>query len=135
MLAWLKRVGAADAGTVVLNGSGLFDANRASPRTLARALAVVWKDPALRPEFVSQLAVGGVDGTLKSRFRRHAASRRVRGKTGTLALVDALSGYVLGKSDATPVAFAIIVTGIAQHWQVRREIDRVVEEIARLPAG
>ncbi len=134
VLAWLKRVGAADAGTVVLNGSGLFDANRASPRTLVRALAAAWKDPALRPEFVSQLAVGGVDGTLRSRFRQHAASRRVRGKTGTLARVDALSGYVLGQSDAAPVAFAIIVTGLAQHRQVRRQIDRVVEQITRLPA-
>ena len=135
VLAWLKRVGAADAGTVVVNGSGLFDANRASPRTLVRALAAAWNDPALRPEFVSQLAVGGVDGTLRSRFRRHAASRRVRGKTGTLARVDALSGYVLSKADAAPAAFAIIVTGISRHWQVRRRVDQVVEQIARLSAG
>ncbi len=52
----------------------------------------------MQPEFVAQLAVGGVDGTLKHRFRGGHARRLVRAKTGTLEDVAALSGYVLSPS-------------------------------------
>jgi D-alanyl-D-alanine carboxypeptidase/D-alanyl-D-alanine-endopeptidase (penicillin-binding protein 4) len=128
---WLRQVGAADAETVVANGSGLYDANRASPWTLARALRAAYLDPAIRPEFVAQLAVGGVDGTLRSRFRRHGRTRRVRAKTGTLANLDALSGYVLRESGGA-LAFSIIVSGIGNHRQARQRIDRVVEQMIAL---
>src|SRR5204863_8961042 len=67
-LAWLKEIGAADSGTHVTNGSGLFDSNRLTPRSLARLLVAVAGDTTLAAPFQGQLAVGGVDGTLKSRF-------------------------------------------------------------------
>jgi D-alanyl-D-alanine carboxypeptidase len=61
--------------------------------------------------------------------------RSVRGKTGTLAKVDALSGYVMPADGRMPVAFSIIVTGISDHARVRQYTDRVVERLADLPAG
>jgi serine-type D-Ala-D-Ala carboxypeptidase/endopeptidase (penicillin-binding protein 4) len=132
--AWLREVGALDAGTVVVNGSGLFDANRTSPLALARALRAAYLDPAIRPEFLAQLAVGGADGTLRSRFRAYRGRRAIRAKTGTLAKVDALSGYVLPPDARPPLAFSIIVVGIADHGQVRRRVDAVVAELARVSA-
>jgi D-alanyl-D-alanine carboxypeptidase/D-alanyl-D-alanine-endopeptidase (penicillin-binding protein 4) len=134
LVEWLRRIGAWTPGTVVTNGSGLFDANRVSALTLARALTAAYRDPAIGPETVAHLAVGGVDGTLRSRFRSHRATRVVRAKTGTLDRVVALSGYVLGQS---PFAFSIIVTDMpGKHAETRRKIDDVVEALIALgPAG
>lgn len=124
--AWLKEIGAWDAGVRITNGSGLFDTNRLSPRTLASLLASTWRDSALGPDFVSQLAVGGVDGTLKERFTELAARRAVLAKTGTLKDVVALSGYVLGPTRRA-VAFSFIASDLhGKLTGARQKIDRVV---------
>ncbi len=130
VLGWLNSVGINDAGTVIQNGSGLYDANRTSALTLARALLSAESRPGIAADFLAQLAVGGVDGTLKSRFRRHRATRVVRAKTGTLAEVDALSGYVLASQGRRPLVFAVLVNGpLGDHREARRRIDAVVEAI------
>jgi D-alanyl-D-alanine carboxypeptidase/D-alanyl-D-alanine-endopeptidase (penicillin-binding protein 4) len=90
---FLQRSGAMDAGVVIKNGSGLFDANRVTAWSTVELLRWAWRDPAVQPEFLAQLAVGGVDGTLHKRFRQELTRRRVRAKTGTLDDVIALSGY------------------------------------------
>ena len=131
VVAWMKEVGADGDGLSIKNGSGLFDANRVSAHSLARALVAAHRDPAISAELVSQLAIGGVDGTLRSRFRKHRTARSIRAKTGTLAKAITLSGYVLDAKRG-PVAFSILVNGIAgKHGAVRREVDRVVEAIVR----
>jgi D-alanyl-D-alanine carboxypeptidase/D-alanyl-D-alanine-endopeptidase (penicillin-binding protein 4) len=129
---WLRAAGALEPSTRIVNGSGLFDANRASASTLARALAAGYRDPSIASELVAQLAIGGVDGTLRSRFQRQASSRAVRAKTGTLARVVALSGYVLSPSRA-PIAFAMVVEAkAADQPGARRRMDELVER-ALLP--
>ncbi|MEB2310591.1 MAG: D-alanyl-D-alanine carboxypeptidase/D-alanyl-D-alanine-endopeptidase [Sorangiineae bacterium] len=128
--AWLARVGALETGTRVVNGSGLFDANRASAWTLVQVLRAAWRSPAIGPEFVSQLAIGGVDGTLRSRFRGRRARRDVRAKTGTLSRSVSLSGYALSPGGAAPIAYSFVVSGIADHAAVRARLDRLVELIA-----
>jgi serine-type D-Ala-D-Ala carboxypeptidase/endopeptidase (penicillin-binding protein 4) len=131
VVEWLREVGALDPGTVVRNGSGLFDANRASAATLSGVLAAAYRDPAIGPEFVAQLAIGGVDGTLRSRFRAHKKTRKIRAKTGTLARVVALSGYVLRSGGKPPLAFAFIVTGPpGKQREGRDRIDALVERLA-----
>lgn len=127
---WLASIGAKDDATRIVNGSGLFDANRLSARTLTRVLAHAYSSPALRHDFVAQLSIGGVDGTLKSRFRSHRQSRIVRAKTGTLARAIALSGYILSPDGQPPVAFSFLVTGIAgKHWAIRKRIDDTIEAV------
>jgi D-alanyl-D-alanine carboxypeptidase/D-alanyl-D-alanine-endopeptidase (penicillin-binding protein 4) len=44
--------------------------------------------------FRDSLPVAGGDGTLATRMKRTPAEGRLRAKTGTLALVNALAGYV-----------------------------------------
>jgi D-alanyl-D-alanine carboxypeptidase/D-alanyl-D-alanine-endopeptidase (penicillin-binding protein 4) len=128
---WLKSIGAWDAGTRVTNGSGLFDSNRLSPRTLARVLASAWHDPALGFDFVNQLAVGGVDGTLKQRFTSFASRRAVLAKTGTLNDTVALSGYVVGPEHRRVIAFSCIATGVhGRLGAARQHIDAVIERLA-----
>lgn len=129
---WVTRVGASDAGVVVKNGSGLYDANRVTASSLAQLLRVAWRDPALQPEFLAQLAVGGVDGTLHKRFRSERTRRAVRAKTGTLDDAIALSGYVLGPPGKGPVAFSILFNKVnGKAAGARAAADKLVELIAR----
>jgi serine-type D-Ala-D-Ala carboxypeptidase/endopeptidase (penicillin-binding protein 4) len=124
---WLKSAGAFEPGTRITNGSGLFDTNRVSAGSIGRALAQAFGDPRIGAELVSGLAVGGVDGTLRSRFRAHAHSRAIRAKTGSLRRSVALSGYLLAPS-RPPVAFSIVVNDVTQKQaELRRQMDRVVE--------
>ncbi len=131
LLQWLSERGLATPETRLSNGSGLFDANRISAASLAGALLAVHRNPALYPEFLAHLAVGGVDGTLRSRFRRFKEQRLVRAKTGTLSAAVGLSGYVLQPGSGSPIIFALLVNGLpGQAWAVRERIDRVVDAIA-----
>ena len=128
----LARIGAPQDGNVFRNGSGLFDTNRVSPATLTAVLTAAWQDPTVRPEFASQLAIGGIDGTLHGRFRGTRSRRMVRAKTGTLNSVTALSGYVLAPLGKGPVAFSILVNGVAGKVSgARAAIDRCVEAIVK----
>lgn len=131
VLAWLAHAGLGDPRTKVVNGSGLFDANRVSAELLAQLLGKVYLDPELGPDFVGQLAIGGIDGTLRSRFRGAATRGRVRAKTGTLRNADTLSGYMLSSSGRLPLVFAVLVNGIDErHTAVRERVDRAVSVLA-----
>jgi serine-type D-Ala-D-Ala carboxypeptidase/endopeptidase (penicillin-binding protein 4) len=128
---WLQSNGAFSDGMQVKNGSGLFDANRLTARALCTVLRKAYDSPRLSAEFVAQLAIGGVDGTLRSRFRELKATRRVRAKTGTLAAVDALSGYVL-RDGKRPLVFSFMVNGLpGEHGAVRAKVDEIVVALAK----
>ncbi len=133
---WLDKVGANDAGVVIKNGSGLFDSNRTTAASVVNLLRVAYRDSAIAPEFVSQLAIGGVDGTLRNRFRVERARRAVRAKTGTLEDAIALSGYVLGPNGKGTIAFSVIMNHIVGKVAAgRAAADRLVEMIARRQWG
>lgn len=130
---WVKDVGAMDGGVKIVNGSGLFDSNRVTASSLARLLRVAALDPNIASDFQSQLAVGGVDGTLRGRFRDTDFRRRVRAKTGTLNDVASLSGYVYGAHRGAPIyAFSIVANGVdGKVAAARAGTDAVVREIVR----
>ena len=128
---FLRDIGASEPGVVVKNGSGLFDANRTTPTALVSLLRRAWQSPRYGAELVASLAVGGVDGTLKSRLRPWAQSRAVRAKTGTLEAVTALSGYVLRPDGGAPVVFSILVEkSSGKVTKARARTDELVEAIA-----
>jgi D-alanyl-D-alanine carboxypeptidase/D-alanyl-D-alanine-endopeptidase (penicillin-binding protein 4) len=124
---WLEDQRIASGSLRIQNGSGLFDANRLSAHSLVDVLDRAHENPAIRSEFVSQLAIGGVDGTLSSRFREPRQRSRMRAKTGTLDEVDVLAGYVLRRSGRAPIAFAVMISGVRrEHAVVRAKIDQAV---------
>jgi D-alanyl-D-alanine carboxypeptidase/D-alanyl-D-alanine-endopeptidase (penicillin-binding protein 4) len=130
VLEWLNEAGLSDKRTKVTNGSGLFNANRLSAELLAGLLSKVYKDPKVATDFVAQLAIGGRDGTLRSRFRGKDVAGRVRAKTGTLRSVDTLGGYAYTDEASLPRVFVVLVNGIdGRHAAVRREIDRAVSAL------
>jgi D-alanyl-D-alanine carboxypeptidase/D-alanyl-D-alanine-endopeptidase (penicillin-binding protein 4) len=107
--AYLDRLGLRDDGLRLVNGSGLSRETRLSAQALTTVLRHVAQDPRTGPEFVASLSIGGQDGTLLPRFREHPS--RVRGKTGTLAGVHSLAGY-LEADDGELYAFAILANDV-----------------------
>ena len=130
VLDWLKSRQLADDGLKITNGSGLYDANRVSARTLTRLLEAAYLDPTISRAYQDQLAVGGLDGTLRARFYALRNRRSVHAKTGTLNKVTALSGYVFGPDQETGVAFSILVSGTSAHAEIRQRMDALVLEIS-----
>jgi len=127
--AWLGAGGIPVDGVVIKNGSGLFDANRVTAETLALVLARMESRPEVFAEYLGQLAIYGTDGTLRRRMTGDARHGRIRAKTGTLADVDALSGYVLRPSGQRPLVFSLVVSGASGgHGPVRQALDRAVFE-------
>lgn len=133
--SFLGRIGATDSGLVIKNGSGLFDANRITAWSTVELLRWAWRDPEVQPEYVAQLSVGGVDGTLHKRFRQELTRRHVRAKTGTLDDVITLSGYLERDDGRGPVAFSVLFNHVAGKQDgARHAADRLVELIARWAA-
>jgi D-alanyl-D-alanine carboxypeptidase/D-alanyl-D-alanine-endopeptidase (penicillin-binding protein 4) len=88
-------------------------------------------DAAIRPEFLSQLAIGGVDGTIGSRYQSASVRGLVRAKTGTLADVSALSGFVFDSVGNRPIAFSILVDNAAGYVSSARSYqEKIVTAIA-----
>ncbi len=125
---WLEKNQLLDEGLVVKNGSGLFDANRTTAHAVAKLLRAAWQDTSVRNEYVAQLAIGGVDGTLHKRFRSHRNHRAIRAKTGTLDDAIALSGYVLSPTGKNTVAFSILFNKVSgKAAAARASADKLVE--------
>jgi D-alanyl-D-alanine carboxypeptidase/D-alanyl-D-alanine-endopeptidase (penicillin-binding protein 4) len=58
--------------------------------------------------FRDALPVGGIDGTLRNRFKGTVAENNLRAKTGTLSTASSLSGYVTTVA-GEELIFSIIV--------------------------
>ena len=126
-----KQLGADDV--VVKNGSGLFDANRYSAQLLVGLLASLQDNPRIYQDYVSHLAMGATDGTLRKRMNHHPLAGRIRAKTGTLRACIALSGYLQRVGGKAPLAFSLIVRGISgRHSAIRQRVDEVVLAWAEL---
>jgi D-alanyl-D-alanine carboxypeptidase/D-alanyl-D-alanine-endopeptidase (penicillin-binding protein 4) len=132
VVKYLREIGALEEGMIIKNGSGLFDANRVTAAGTVKLLRAAYRDPAISSEFVGQLAIGGVDGTLHKRFRELKDKRILRAKTGTLEATSALSGYVFGPPGKAPLAFAIVVNDVAGKVSgTRAAMDKLIEAIVK----
>ena len=101
---WQARFGGDDA-PVLDNGSGLSRSERISAQALARLLQTAHAST-LMPELMASLPIYGVDGTL--RRVPQAVGGGAHLKTGSLADVTALGGYVHAASGKRYVLVAIV---------------------------
>ena len=106
-LRLLQSQGLDTTGWHIDNGSGLSRTGRLTARGLANLLDTAWHSP-LMPEFLSSLAIAGVDGTLRRRMKDGAAKGRAHLKTGTLRDARALAGYVLSASGKRYVLVSLV---------------------------
>ncbi len=129
VLAFLKDKVGLDTTTVTYhNGSGLYDANRVSPRQFVKVLRYMSKHK-WAPEYMSSLSIAGDDGTLERRLQDDATHEKVRAKTGTLNNVSALSGYLHTKSGRL-VAFSILFNDQPRYgWRYRPVQDRIIHAL------
>ncbi len=88
------------------DGSGLSRLNLISADLVVRLLKYVHRHPSF-PQFYDALPVAGVDGTIADRMKGTRAANNVRAKTGTLANVRSLSGYV-ATADGETLVFSMI---------------------------
>ncbi len=128
--SWVAKNDLGDAGLVIKNGSGLFDSNRTTAFSMAKLLRFAWQDASIKNEYVAQLAIGGVDGTLHKRFRDDRGHRAIRAKTGTLDDAIALSGYVLSPAGKNTIAFSVLFNHVSGHAaSARSAADKLVDLI------
>ncbi len=108
---YLESLGADRSEFKLVNGSGLSRDSLLRPSHVNSVLIDMAQDRVAGPEFLASLAVGGVDGTLWTRFRGEGIEGRVRGKTGSMNHVNALAAYVDG-GDGELYAFTFFVNDI-----------------------
>ncbi len=106
------------------DGSGLARLNLVTPGTVMKLLRHMYDSP-LRDDWISLLPIGGQDGSLSTRFGDGAASGRVHAKTGSLAHVSALSGYIQ-RVNGDWIAFSILVNNYnSRTADVRSVMDQI----------
>jgi D-alanyl-D-alanine carboxypeptidase len=101
---------AAALGTVVslVDGSGLFPANRASSANVARFLVRLYEGSIYRT-LVRALPVAGISGSLRDRMVSSPARGHCHAKPGMLSQVSTLSGYCRTHS-GRQLAFSILIS-------------------------
>jgi D-alanyl-D-alanine carboxypeptidase/D-alanyl-D-alanine-endopeptidase (penicillin-binding protein 4) len=95
--AWLDRRKLDFPELVLENGAGLSRRERISADSLGELLQLAWSGP-LMPEFVSSLPLAAVDGTMKKRLGETELAGQAHIKTGTLAEVKTMAGYLRDKT-------------------------------------
>lgn len=111
------------------DGSGLSRHNLVSADHLIRVLRYMYRHPYF-PYFYDALPIAGVDGTIRGRLKGTKAENNVRGKTGTIAYVRCLSGYVR-TGEGEMLAFAMLANNfLAPNRAVEYVQDSALERLA-----
>ena len=105
--AFLKTVGLSPEALVLDDGSGLSRNDMITAEASVQLLTFMSKHR-YGTVFRDALPVGGVDGTLRNRFKGTPAENNVRAKTGSLSSAASLGGY-LTTAGGERLAFSIMV--------------------------
>ena len=116
------------SGVHAVDGSGLTRSNRASPRQIVDLLRGMREEP-VGDEFIQDLALTGVEGTVDDRTHGTAAYRRCRTKTGTISGVSNLSGYCFNASGRV-MAFSILMGSVSNLTLAHSTQDRIAGAVA-----
>jgi serine-type D-Ala-D-Ala carboxypeptidase/endopeptidase (penicillin-binding protein 4) len=128
--AALQPWGIETTGIVQVDGSGLSRYNYVTADALVAVLAHIDRDDHLRAPFEAALPIAGRDGTLAARLKGTAADGNARAKSGTLANVRSLAGYVTA-ADGEPLVFAILANNFGTMPETAvSAIDSIVVELA-----
>jgi D-alanyl-D-alanine carboxypeptidase/D-alanyl-D-alanine-endopeptidase (penicillin-binding protein 4) len=112
----------------LVDGCGLSADDLITPRAFTRLLVYASRQP-WGAELRDSLPVAGIDGSLSGRFAQPALKNKVFAKTGTLANVNALSGYVIAAGGKT-VVFSILCNHHGRSADAARDaLDRMVAAI------
>ncbi len=133
--AYVTTLGADPAWLTLDDGSGLSNKNRVASKAFTTVLTHV-AQTSNGQLFIDSLAVPGEDGTLKRRFKGMGVANSVHAKTGHIAGVSTLSGYInvtTKSGNERLFAFSILCNkyqGNVNPWQ-----DEVCEAIYKWALG
>ena len=125
---FLAGLGVAPDGVVQYDGSGLSRHNLITPAAVVQLYNYMGKSRYAQA-WRESLTVGGIDGTLRNRFKGTRAQGNVRGKTGTIDQVSALSGYVRTAA-GEELAFSMVVNGVPETSTRTSLIDEMALALA-----
>ncbi len=108
---FFRSIGVADDAFVQYDGSGLSRHDLVTNEAIVRLYRYMANESKNAQVWRDALTIAGIDGTLKNRFSGTKAIANVRGKTGTIDQVSALSGY-LTTAGGEEVVFSAIVNGV-----------------------
>ncbi len=126
---FLTEIGIAPDGIIQFDGSGLSRHNLITPSAAAQLYIYMAKQSKFSQAWRDSLTIGGVDGTLRNRFKGTRASGNIRGKTGTIDQVSALSGYVKTLA-GEELVFSMIVNGVPETSTRVNLLDEIVVLLA-----
>ncbi len=127
---FLTEIGVPADGIVQYDGSGLSRHNLITPSAVVSLYEYMAKRSRYSLAWRNSLTIGGVDGTLARRFKGTRAEANMRGKTGTIDQVSALSGYVR-TATGEELVVSIVVNGVPGGAGIRtRVIDEIVVALA-----
>ncbi len=129
--ATLTPLGVNPAGYSMVDGSGLANRDRASAEAFVQTLQAMAQSPDALI-YRNSLAVAGISGTLKTRFRNTAAQGRLQAKTGTITGVVSLSGYLKPANHPDVVLSILTNYSGASTTTVRGAVDEIVLVLTRL---
>ncbi len=112
------------------DGSGLSPENMVTPEAMVRAFRHLY-EPGRRNVFYSLLATPGESGTLRRRLA--GLEDRMRGKTGTINGVSALSGYVLMPDESVRFFSLIVNHHLSTSSVAEAAMDRIVQRLSDIP--
>ncbi len=121
----LKNAGLSTKDFIFVNPSGLTPDNRLSAHGVNQILMAMKKDFRTYSLVLESLPVAGLDGTLKKRMKNTVAEGWVRGKTGYLNTVAALSGYA-GRKNGDVYTYTFLYNGPRDEAIVREAFDQVL---------
>ena len=120
----LAAMGIGVEGLEIENGSGLSRTERITAHSLGQLLEAAWRQPWM-PEFISSMAMAGVDGTARKRLRDSPARGFAHIKTGTLNGARAMAGYVLDSNGRRHVV--VMLVNHPNAWASRAAQDTLLE--------
>ena len=124
--AFLSKLSIDSGRIVIADGSGLSRDNRVTTRVISDLL-VKMRGHEHGQVFFDSLSVGGVDGTIRSRFADKIG--QVHAKTGYIGGVRSLSGYAPAKNGSTMV-FSFIYNkidgGVKPYEDLQDQAVRIV---------
>lgn len=120
-------------GIAIADGSGLSPLNRVTAFALARVLMYMYEQFDVGADFISSLAISGVDGTLHARLNSPDLKRKIRAKTGFINGVSSLSGYLHTKKNETLV-FSFLMNHITGIYAARTAQDQLCAQLVHWSA-
>jgi len=125
---FMKKLGFDMQAYQIVDGCGLSKGNRLSPNMITAILTYMNKHP-YKNVFYNSLPSSGVDGGLQHRNVSAKYRNKIHAKTGYIAGVSALSGYV-DTSAGDTIVFSFLINNVKSLSDARKIQDEVCATLA-----